>query len=89
MMFVRRDFVANYKQTVLGPIWIFLQPLLTTLTYMLIFGRIAGFSTNGIPMLAFYLSGVTIWNYFSETLNKTAQYLKIMLKCLGRFIFHV
>src|SRR5437764_15423879 len=76
MMFVRRDFVANYKQTILGPIWIFLQPLLTTLTYMLIFGRLAGFAPHGVPMLAFYLAGVTIWNYFSETLTKTATVFK-------------
>jgi lipopolysaccharide transport system permease protein len=87
MMFVRRDFVANYKQTVLGPIWIFLQPLLTTLTYMLIFGRIAGFSTNGVPMLAFYLSGVTIWNYFSETLNKTATVFKDNAQMFGKVYF--
>lgn len=86
-MFVRRDFVANYKQTILGPIWIFLQPLLTTLTYMLIFGRIAGFSTNGIPMLAFYLSGVTIWNYFSETLNKTATVFKDNAQMFGKVYF--
>jgi lipopolysaccharide transport system permease protein len=87
MMFVRRDFVANYKQTILGPIWIFLQPLLTTLTYMLIFGRLAGFAPHGVPMLAFYLAGVTIWNYFSETLTKTATVFKDNAQMFGKVYF--
>jgi lipopolysaccharide transport system permease protein len=87
MMFVRRDFVANYKQTILGPIWFFLQPLLTTLTYILIFGRVAGLSTDGLPMLAFYLSGVTIWNYFSETLNKTATVFRDNAQMFGKVYF--
>lgn len=87
MMFVKRDFVANYKQTILGPIWIFLQPLLTSLTYMLIFGRFAGFAPHGVPMLAFYLAGVTIWNYFSETLNKTATVFKDNAQMLGKVYF--
>jgi lipopolysaccharide transport system permease protein len=86
-MFVRRDFVANYKQTVLGPIWFFLQPLLTTLTYILIFGRVAGLSTDGLPMLAFYLSGVTIWNYFAETLNKTATVFRDNAQMFGKVYF--
>jgi len=87
MMFVRRDFVANYKQTILGPIWFFLQPLLTTITYMLIFGRMAGLSTDGLPMLLFYLAGVTIWNYFSETLTKTATVFKDNAQMFGKVYF--
>lgn len=87
MMFVRRDFVANYKQTILGPIWFFLQPLLTTITYIFIFGRMAGLSTDGLPMLLFYLSGVTIWNYFSETLNKTATVFKDNAQMFGKVYF--
>jgi lipopolysaccharide transport system permease protein len=87
LMFVRRDFVANYKQTILGPIWFFLQPLLTTVTYILIFGRMAGLSTDGLPMLLFYLSGVTIWNYFSETLNKTATVFKDNSQMFGKVYF--
>jgi lipopolysaccharide transport system permease protein len=87
MMFVRRDFVANYKQTILGPIWFILQPLLTTLTYILIFGRVAGLSTDGLPMLAFYLAGVTIWNYFSETLNKTATVFRDNAQMFGKVYF--
>src|SRR5687768_5547619 len=59
MMFIRRDFVSNFKQTILGPLWFFIQPLLTTITYVIIFGRVAKLSTDGIPMLLFYLSGIT------------------------------
>ncbi len=87
LMFVRRDFVANYKQTILGPIWFFLQPLLTTVTYIFIFGRMAGLSTDGLPMLLFYLAGVTIWNYFSETLNKTATVFKDNAQMFGKVYF--
>ena len=87
LMFVRRDFVANYKQTILGPIWFFLQPLLTTVTYILIFGRMAGLSTDGLPMMLFYLSGVTVWNYFSETLNKTATVFKDNAQMFGKVYF--
>ena len=87
MMFVRRDFVSNYKQTILGPIWFFLQPLLTTLTFVLIFGRVAGLSTDGLPMMLFYLAGVTIWNYFSETLNKTATVFKENAQIFGKVYF--
>jgi lipopolysaccharide transport system permease protein len=87
MMFVRRDFVANYKQTILGPIWFFLQPLLTTLTFMFIFGRVAGLSPIGVPMMVFYLAGVTFWNYFSETLNKTATVFKDNAQMFGKVYF--
>ena len=87
MMFVKRDFVANYKQTILGPLWFIIQPLLTTLTYVIIFGRVAGLSTDGIPMLVFYLSGITIWNYFSETLTKTATVFKDNSQMFGKVYF--
>ena len=72
LMFIRRDFVSNFKQTILGPLWFFIQPLLTTITYVIIFGRVAKLSTDGLPMLLFYLSGITIWNYFSETMTRTS-----------------
>ena len=71
-LFVRRDIVAFYKQTILGPLWFAIQPILTTLIYVLVFGQIAKLSTDGLPQILFYLSGVTLWNYFSECLNKTA-----------------
>lgn len=87
LMFVRRDFVANYKQTILGPLWFLVQPLLTTLTFVLIFGRVAGLSTDGLPMLLFYLSGITVWNYFSETLNKTATVFKDNAQMFGKVYF--
>ncbi|MVT40157.1 ABC transporter permease [Chitinophaga oryziterrae] len=69
--FVRRDLIANYQQTVLGPFWIFLQPALTTLVYWLIFGKVARISTDGIPPVLFYLPGIIIWSYFSDCLNGT------------------
>ena len=87
MMFVRRDFVANYKQTILGPIWFFLQPLLTTITFIFIFGRVAGLSTDGLPMAVFYLAGITVWSYFSETLNKTATVFKDNAQMFGKVYF--
>ncbi|MFD2244924.1 ABC transporter permease [Pontibacter ruber] len=71
-MFVRRDFVAVYKQTILGPIWFFLQPLFTTITFTIVFGNIAGISTDGVPPLLFYMAGIVGWNYFAECLNATS-----------------
>src|SRR4051812_23473959 len=68
-LLVKRDFVSTYKQTILGPLWFFLQPLLTTLMFTLVFGRIAGLSTDGLPTILFYLSGITLWNYFADCLS--------------------
>lgn len=72
-MFVRRDFVAVYKQTILGPIWFFLQPLFTTITFTIVFGNIAGISTDGIPGPLFYMAGIVGWNYFAECLTTTSN----------------
>jgi lipopolysaccharide transport system permease protein len=69
---VRRDFVAVYKQTILGPLWHILQPLFMTLIFTLVFGRIIGLETDGIPALLFYLSGIIVWNFFSESVNSIA-----------------
>lgn len=71
MLFVRRDFVSNYKQTILGPLWFFIQPLLTTLIFYIIFGRVADgkLGTDGLPPFIFYLAGNTIWGYFSQSLT--------------------
>src|SRR5215213_6849841 len=66
VMFVRRDFVSNYKQTILGPLWFFIQPLLTTIMFTFVFGKLAGFSPDGIPPALFYLAGITAWNYFAD-----------------------
>lgn len=72
-LFVRRDFVAVYKQTILGPIWFFIQPLLTTATFTIIFSGVAKLSTDGLPPLLFYLAGTTPWNYFATSVTKTSS----------------
>ena len=71
VLFVRRDFAAQYKQTVLGPLWHLIQPILTTGMFFLLFSQIAEIPTDGISPVLFYLSGVTIWNYFSACLINT------------------
>lgn len=86
-MFIKRDFVTHYKQTLLGPLWFFIQPLLTTITYALIFGKIAGISTDGVPRLAFYMCGITAWNYFSECFNKTSTVFKDNQAIFGKVYF--
>jgi len=87
MLLVRREFVATYKQTILGPIWFFLQPILTTITFVLIFGRIAGIPTDGVPMIIFYLAGITLWNYFSDSLNRTSSIFKDNANIFGKVYF--
>lgn len=72
-LFVKRDFVSIYKQTILGPLWLFIQPILTTLTFTIIFTNIAKIGTNGIPAVLFYLSGITLWTYFADCLTKTSN----------------
>jgi lipopolysaccharide transport system permease protein len=73
MLFVWRDFVAQYKQTILGPLWYLIQPVLTTVTFTLVFGRLAGLSTDGVPDFLFYMAGAVVWSYFSACLTKTAN----------------
>ena len=72
-LFVRRDFVAVYKQTILGPLWFFIQPLLTTLVFTIIFSGVAKIPTDGYPAMLFYLAGTTPWNYFATCLTKTSS----------------
>jgi lipopolysaccharide transport system permease protein len=72
-LFVRRDFVATYKQTILGPLWFLIQPLLTALVFTAIFTGIAKIPTDGLPPLLFYLAGTTPWNYFAACLTKTSN----------------
>jgi len=72
-MFVKRDFVAQYKQTILGPLWYIIQPLVTTFLYSIIFGTIAQISTDGQPHLLFYLTGLLLWNFFSSNLVKNSE----------------
>ena len=87
LMLVKRDFITFYKQTILGPLWFIVQPLLTTAIYVLIFGNIAKLSTDGMPQILFYLSGITIWNYFSESLNKTSTVFTANAGMFGKVYF--
>lgn len=87
LLLVRRDFVSFYKQTVLGPLWFFIQPLLTTVMFTFVFGRLGGFKTDGIPQPLFYLSGVTTWNYFADCLTKTSTVFKDNAHIFGKVYF--
>ena len=86
-LFVRRDFAHLYKQTILGPLWFFIQPLLTTIMFTVIFGNLAGISTDGIPPMLFYLAGVTNWNYFADSLNKTSTTFRDNQHIFGKVYF--
>jgi lipopolysaccharide transport system permease protein len=86
-LFVRRDFVAQYKQTILGLLWFIIQPVLTTLTFTLIFGRVAKLPTDGLPKILFYLSGVTAWNYFAECLTLTSTTFVANANIFGKVYF--
>ena len=72
ILLVRRDFVSLYKQTILGPLWFFIQPLFTTIIYTFVFGNLANISADGLPKPLFYLAGITAWNYFADCLTKTS-----------------
>jgi lipopolysaccharide transport system permease protein len=86
-LFVKRDFVAFYKQTILGPLWFLLQPLFTTLVFTVIFGRIAQIPTDGLPRVLFYMSGIVIWNYFADCLNKTSDTFISNANIFGKVYF--
>lgn len=86
-LFVRRDFVALYKQTILGPLWFFIQPIITSLTFTVIFGNLAKISTDGLPQILFYMCGVTLWTYFSDTLTKTADTFTANANIFGKVYF--
>ncbi len=86
-LFVKRDFVAQYKQTVLGPLWHFIQPIFTTIVFVLIFGKIANIPTDGIPPTLFYISGITMWNYFSSCLNSTSNTFVANAGIFGKVYF--
>jgi lipopolysaccharide transport system permease protein len=87
LLFVRRDFVSVYKQTLLGPIWFFIQPIITALTFTFIFGNLAKISTDGLPPILFYMCGVTLWNYFSDTLLKTSDTFTANAHIFGKVYF--
>lgn len=86
-MLVKRDFITSFKQTILGPIWFFVNPILTTLMYIVIFGNVAGLSTDGAPMLVFYLAGVTLWNFFSSSLTSTSNVFVGNASVFGKVYF--
>ncbi|HEY2581885.1 MAG TPA: ABC transporter permease [Mucilaginibacter sp.] len=86
-LLVRRDFVAFYKQTILGPIWFFVQPVITILMYTIVFGNLAGIPTDGIPKPLFYLAGTIIWNYFADCLTKTSTVFKDNAALMGKVYF--
>ncbi len=87
LLFVRRDFVSYYKQTILGPLWFLIQPLLTTLTFTVIFGNIAALPTDGLPQFLFYLSGTVIWSYFASCLTKTSETFIANANIFGKVYF--
>ncbi|MFM9987029.1 ABC transporter permease [Flavobacterium sp.] len=86
-MFVKRDFVSFYKQTILGPLWFFIQPIFTTIVFTFVFGNLAGISTDGLPQQLFYLTGITSWNYFSDCLTKTSTVFKDNANIFGKVYF--
>jgi lipopolysaccharide transport system permease protein len=86
MLLVRRDFVSVYKQTILGPVWFFIQPILTTITLTII-GSLAGIPTGGIPRILFYLAGITLWNYFADCLTKTSNTFVANAGVFGKVYF--
>lgn len=87
VLMVRRDVVSFYKQTILGPLWFFIQPLFTTLVFVIVFGNIAGLSTDGLPQFLFYLSGITAWNYFADCLIKTSTVFRDNAPLFGKVYF--
>ncbi len=87
VLFVKRDFVAQYKQTILGPLWNIIQPVLTTCMFLLLFGKIANIPTDGIQPVLFYLSGITIWNFFSTCLTNTSNTFVANASIFGKVYF--
>jgi len=87
MLFVRRDFVSVYKQTILGPLWYLIQPLLTTITFTVIFGNIASLPTDGLPQFLFYMSGTVVWSYFASCLTKTSETFAQNANLFGKVYF--
>ena len=87
LMFVKRDFAATYKQTILGPIWFFIQPILTTVMFTIVFGKFANLKTDVEPKFLFYFSGIVIWNYFSDCFIKTSTVFKDNAQLFGKVFF--
>lgn len=86
-MFVKRDFISFYKQTILGPLWFFIQPLFTTIMFSFVFGNLANIPTDGLPPHLFYLAGTIAWNYFADCINKTSSVFIANSNIFGKVYF--
>lgn len=86
-MFVKKDFSLIYKQTILGPAWILLNPFITTVIYTVVFGNIANLSTDGIPKILFYMAGNALWSFFAACINKTANTFRDNANVFGKVYF--
>ena len=86
-LLVRRDFVSFYKQTIFGPLWFFIQPIFTTVLFTIVFSKMGGFSTDGIPAPLFYMCGTIAWNYFADCLTKTSTVFKDNAHIFGKVYF--
>ncbi len=87
MMYVKRNIVTVYKQTILGPLWLVVQPVLTTIMFMFVFGNLAGLSTDGVPGALFYFAGLILWNYFSQCLTGTSGVFIANQNVFGKVYF--
>ena len=87
IMFVKKDIITIYKQTVLGPLWFFIQPIFTTIIFVMLFGRIAQLSPKGVPQFPFFLAGITVWGYFSDTLTVTSRTFTDNAGIFGKVFF--
>ncbi len=87
MLFVKRNIITQYKQTILGPLWFLIQPMMTTVMYMVVFGGIAKISTDGLPQPLFYLAGISFWQYFSDCLTKTSNTFVNNASIFGKVYF--
>lgn len=87
MMYVKRNIVTVYKQTILGPLWLVMQPVLTTIMFMFVFGNLAGLSTDGVPGALFYFAGLILWNYFSQCLTGTSGVFIANQNVFGKVYF--
>ena len=87
ILFVRRDFVSQFKQTVLGPLWFFIQPIFTTIIFTVVFGKVAQISTDDIAQPLFYMSGILIWNYFADCLTKSSETFRSNQNLFGKVYF--
>lgn len=87
LMYIKRNIITQYKQTILGPLWLFIQPIFTTIIYMFVFGGLAGISTDGVPQPLFYMAGITLWNYFSTCFGSCSGVFAANAGVFGKVYF--